>query len=246
MDQTGPPATIPWCGPAPDPAAVLGSWTLHPALLLALLAALIFGLRQAQSRGIFLLAWTALVLAFVSPLCAMTTALFSARSLHHLVLVSLAAPMLALSLPLRRRFLRAPLAFLLTAAALVLWHIPAVYSAAWDSVWIYWLMQFALLLPAWAFWSGAFFPPEREAGPVLVNAALTGALAGVMGLIGAVLTFSQRLLYAEHMAAPLAWGIEPLTDQQTAGLIMWVPGLVPLALVAAIMARRAWRIGQTA
>ncbi|WP_283179567.1 cytochrome c oxidase assembly protein [Gemmobacter sp. 24YEA27] len=244
MDRTGLPDPVPWCGPAPDPAALLSSWNFHPGLLTAMLAALIFGLLRAEGRGIFLMAWGALVIAFVSPLCAMTTALFSARSLHHLLLVSLAAPLLALCLPLR--WFGAPVAFFLTAVALVLWHIPAVYSAAWDSAGIYWLLQFALLLPAWAFWSSAFFPADRDAGAVLVNAALTGALAGVMGLIGAVLTFSNRLLYTEHMAAPLAWGIEPLTDQQTAGLIMWVPGLLPLAMVAAIMLRRAWRVGQVA
>lgn len=249
MDQTGQPDKVPWCGPAPDPSALLGSWNFHPLLVATLMAVLILGMVRAESRAIFSLAWTALFIAFVSPLCALTTALFSARALHHLVLVSLVAPMLALSLPLRGlggSGMLAPMSLLLTAIALLLWHIPAVYTAAWDSTLIYWVMQFALLLPAWAFWSAVFTLHDRDAGSVLVNAALVGSLAGVMGLIGAVLTFSNRLLYAEHIAGPLAWGMEPLADQQTAGLIMWVPGLAPLALVAALMARRAWRLGEAA
>ncbi|MBJ2149786.1 cytochrome c oxidase assembly protein [Paracoccus sp. IB05] len=249
MDETGRPETIPWCGPAPDPAAILGSWNFHPLLVLALIALLIPGIARAQNRVMFCVAWAALVIAFVSPLCALTTALFSARALHHLLLVSFAAPLFALALPLRSMRLSgalAPVSLLLTAGALTLWHLPAVYSAAWDSALVYWLMQAALLLPAWAFWSAVFTPDHRDAGTVLVNAALVGSFAGVMGLIGAVLTFSTRLLYTQHMTGPLAWGIEPLADQQTAGLIMWVPGLVPLALVAGVMARRAWRLGEAA
>lgn len=249
MDQTRQPDTIPWCGPAPDPAAILGSWNFHPLLVLAMLMLLMLGMARAANRLIFFFAWTVLVIAFVSPLCAMTTALFSARAFHHLLLVTFAAPMLALCLPLRSQFMfgtSAPVSLLLTDSVLLLWHIPAVYTVAWDSVAAYWLMQFALLLPTWAFWSSVFVPQHRDAASVLVNAALVGALAGVMGLIGAVLTFSNRLLYVEHIAGPIAWGIDPLTDQQTAGLIMWVPGLVPLALVAAAMARRAWRLGEVA
>lgn len=249
MDSAGTPDRIPWCGPAPDPGEILSSWNFDPLLILALMTALICGTLYAENRRVFFMAWTALVLAFVSPLCAMTTALFSARALHHLLLASLAAPLLALAVPLHRVAagrLSAPLAFLLTAAALVLWHIPAIYSAAWDITWVYWLMQFVLVLPAWVFWAAVFSWTDRDAGMVLVNASLVGALAGVMGLIGAVLTFSNRLLYTEHITGSLAWGVEPLADQQAAGLIMWVPGLLPLAMVAAFLARRAWQQGEAA
>jgi putative membrane protein len=41
--------------------------------------------------------WAALAIAFVSPLCALSAALFAARIAHHLLLVAVAAPLLALA-----------------------------------------------------------------------------------------------------------------------------------------------------
>lgn len=249
MDLLRSQDTIPWCGPAPTPDQVLFAWNFHPILVASLLALLIVGISRKKNRLTFFAAWIALVVGFVSPLCALTTVLFSARALHHLLLVSLAAPLFALSLPLggwTLRLVSAPIALMLSAIALVMWHVPAIYSAAWDMSSMYWLMQFALLLPAWVFWSHAFSEAPRTAEGLLTVAALIGSLAGVMGLIGAALTFSNSVLYHEHLSLPLLWGIDPLSDQQTAGLIMWVPGLVPLALVAAIMARQAWRAGSQA
>lgn len=236
------PLTTPYCGPAPGPGSALSTWNADPVLLLALGIALWAGLSRATNRPVFLLAWGALVLAFVSPLCAMTTALFSARALHHLVIFGLVAPCLALSLPLRK--LPAAPAFALTALALVAWHLPAVYSAAWESVLLYWLMQALLLFPAWGFWSAALSIGPREDG--FATALMIGALAGVMGLIGAVLTFSNHALYPEHISGALAWGVDALSDQRAAGLLMWVPGLLPLGVAAALVARRAWARGLAA
>lgn len=227
---------IPYCGPAPEPGAWLAAWNPDPVLWLALAAALAGGV-WAQDRRLFLLAWAGLVLAFASPLCALTAALFSARAVHHLLLLGLVAPALAAALPLRAAL--GP-AFGLTAAALAAWHLPAVYAAAWDSAAVYWLMQAALLLPAWAFWSAVLAP---RAGPegLLLRALAVAGLAGAMGLIGAVLTFADRILYPQHLAATAPWGLTALEDQQLAGLVMWVPGLAPLALAAGLMARRAWQ-----
>src|SRR5690606_18489990 len=135
-----------------------------------------------------ILAFAGLGIAFLSPLCAATVALFSARALHHLLLLCLVAPALALALPLRA--LSAPLAMGLTALALVLWHVPAVYDAAWRSGAVYWLMQGALLLPGWIFWSVVLRPQRRDATALFTDALLVASLAGVMGLIGAVLTFA--------------------------------------------------------
>jgi putative membrane protein len=228
--------SIPYCGPAPGPGAVLSSWNFDLVLLLGLGVLLIAGLRQAANRGLFLLAWGALVVAFVSPLCALTTALFSARAVHHLLVLGVITPCLALSLPLRRSALTP--AFALTAAGVLLWHLPVAYAAAWGSAGIYWLMQGLLLLPAWAFWSAVLRTDLRGQG--FSAALMIGALAGVMGLIGAVLTFAPQLLYPEHLTGPLAWGLEPLEDQRLAGLLMWVPGLLPPGVIAAVIARRAW------
>ncbi len=235
-------ATVPYCGPSPVPNYLWGSWNLDPFLLAAFALALGIGLRLADNRHAFVWGWAVLVVAFVSPLCALTTALFSARALHHIALVSIAAPLLALALPMRR----APgmLAAVMVATGLVLWHVPIVYSAAWDSAAVYWLMQLVLLCPAWAFWSSVLRQDHQAL--VLLPAMMVGALAGTMGLIGAVLTFSPQILYPQHFGQTLAWGLSPIGDQQLAGLVMWVPGLLPLAVVAALMAKRLWHQASSA
>lgn len=228
--------TVPYCGPPPVPNSLWSSWNLDPFLLTALAFALLIGLRFGESTRLFVAGWTVLVVAFVSPLCALTTALFSGRALHHIAIVSIAAPLLAYGLPIRRAPLM--LAAVMVATGLVLWHVPVVYSAAWDSAAIYWLMQLLLLCPAWAFWSSVLRHDDHAS--VLLPAMMVGALAGTMGLIGAVLTFSPQILYPQHFGHTLAWGLSPIGDQQLAGLVMWVPGLLPLAVVAGIMAKRVW------
>ncbi len=242
--------TIPYCGPVPSPETLLRSWNLDPVLLAALAVGGLVGvvaLRRMQAgarrEGAFALAMGGAVLAFVAPLCALTVALFAARSLHHLVLLGLVAPALAAAYPLWRA--PAGVAFLATSAALWAWHVPAVYAAAWDSVAVYWGMQAALLLPAWAFWS-AVLSRRTEAMATLGAAMMIAGLAGQMGLIGAILTFAPRPLYAEHLAGAEAFGMSLLADQQLAGLVMWVPGMVPLALLGALLLRRFWRQGLAA
>jgi putative membrane protein len=78
----------PYCGPAPDPADVLGRWNGDPVLLtiLGLLVAhsLFLALKSPSGSAFLLGASAVLVVVFVSPLCAMSSALFTARTLHHL------------------------------------------------------------------------------------------------------------------------------------------------------------------
>lgn len=233
---------MPYCGPAPAPDTLLTAWNTDPVLLgLLALAALggFWRLRGAAAmrRRAWGVASGVAVLAFVSPLCALTVALFAARGLHHLVVVFALAPALALALPLRVR--AAVPALLALSSALWAWHVPAIYAAAWDHVPVYWAMQAALILPAWAFWSALFATP-RQMAPQLGAGLHLAVLAGQMGLIGAILTFAPRVLYPEHLVMTEAFGLAPLADQQLAGLVMWVPGMLPVALAAGWMLRGAW------
>ena len=205
-------------------AALAGYWWLRNA--------------AAQRRHALTIALGGSVLAFVSPLCALTVALFAARTLHHMVLIAVIAPALAFAFPWRR----APIepAFLALTAALWAWHVPAIYSAAWDSWAVYWAMQMALLVSGWGFWS-AVLSRRNDLPGVLGAATAAAALAAQMGLIGAILVFAPRVLYAEHVVWADGFGIGVMADQQLAGLVMWGPGMLPLALVAAWVLRRSWR-----
>lgn len=221
-----------YCGPAPDPGAIWARWNLDPPLMAALAA---LALWLARSRA-GMAAVAVLAVAFVSPLCALSAALFSARVVHHLLLVAVAAPLIALAWPARRpRAVTPP--FLLATGILWAWHLPVAYDAAMANVGIYWAMQLTLLGSAAAFWRAVLAPgqPAGQAGLAILGAYMQ------MGLLGALLTFAPDALYAIHQTAPLAWGYAPLTDQQLGGIVMWVPAGLPYAVLGALVARRGWR-----
>jgi len=221
----GDTATIAYCGPAAVPGDLLMRWNFDPLLMAALaaLAIVIASGRVANSRA----GWAALLLMatiFISPLCALSSALFSARVLHHVLLIAAVAPLLALAIPLLR-MPSAPLAALVGLHTIVLWiwHMPAPYEWGLASVPAYWLMQASLLVSAWLLWRAIF------ASTAQLGAALFALMAtiGQMGLLAALIVFAPRPLYTVHFASTAAWGMNPLADQQLAGLLMWVPASLP-------------------
>jgi putative membrane protein len=219
---------IPYCGVAPGPEVWLRRWNTDPVLAAVLLAwAMAVWLpvswRDGESTGrsgALRAAWAVAVLLYVSPLCALSSAFFTARVVHHMALVFLLAPLLLVGLGpwLRRLPLPAWTCTALAAGTFWLWHAPGVYAAAMSSSAVYWLMQLSLLATATAFWAAM-----RRTGPALALAAILVSTV-LMGLLGALITFAARPLYAPHFASTLGWGVSPLEDQQFAGIVMWAPG----------------------
>ncbi len=229
---------MPYCGPAPAPDQLWSSWNLDPWVLIGIAALALVLARKAvpDRRGPAALAVGALVVAFVSPLCALSAALFSARVVHHVLLVAVAAPLLAMACP-RRAVRSGTIPFLISAVVLWAWHLPPAYDLALSNVAVYWVMQASLLVTAVVFWQAVLHP--RQGGGAAVLLILAAYMQ--MGLLGALLTFAPAQLYAIHAVAPLAWGMAPLADQQLGGLIMWVPASLPYILFGTVIARRGWR-----
>lgn len=167
------------------------------------------------------------VVLFVSPLCALTIALFSARIVHHGLLMMAMAPLLVLAMP---RGWRSPLgllpALVLSSIMLWLWHVPDFYVATFQHPAIYWAMQVSLLGSACWLWLALLRGPALLSG----GAALVSSIQ--MGLLGALLVFAPQPLYLPHLATTSTFGLTPLEDQQLAGLILWVPANVPLLMLA--------------
>jgi len=226
---------IAYCGPAAVPEDFWTRWNTDPLLIAALIAlAVLVGRSPIAERRAGWAAIGLMALVFISPLCALSSALFSARVLHHVLLVAAVAPLLALAFPLRR--LGSPsLGLLIGVHATVMWawHAPGAYSWGLASVPAYWLMQATLLASAWLLWR-AILEPTAPTGMAFMA---LGATIGQMGLLGALLVFAPRPLYAEHLASTAAWGLSPLADQQLAGLLMWIPAMLPYVAVAI---RLAW------
>ena len=108
----------------------LDSWNGDPLLIgiLVILIIVVARGRAANKRA----GWGAVALMaviFVSPLCALSSALFSARVLHHMLLIAAVAPLLALAFPMRRLG-SFPLAVLVGVHAIILWvwHTPGLYA----------------------------------------------------------------------------------------------------------------------
>lgn len=223
-----------YCGPAPLPGELMLRWNLDPfAIAVIVILAVWTGRSRPGATAIAVLA-----IAFLSPLCALSSALFSARIVHHVLLVAVAAPLLALARPARKES-GVGLPFLLATATLWLWHLPAAYDAALSDMVIYWAMQASLFLSAWLFWRAAF---SQAAGSGL-GWVFLGYLA--MGMLGAILTLAPEALYETHAAGPLLWGMTPLADQQLGGLVMWMPAALPFAVWGAMLGRRVWRSMET-
>lgn len=227
---------IPYCGEAPGPEVWLSRWNLDPVLGvgLVLLALALWRPSPGQHatgrrrRDSLRCAWALTVLLYVSPLCALSSAFFTVRVVHHMALVLVMAPLLAFGLEPALRRLPTPLWTCTAMAAGVfwIWHAPEPYAAALSSVPVYALMQFTLLASATGFWVAV-----RRAGPAAAMAAIL-ATTVQMGLLGALITFAVRPLYAPHFASTLSWGVAPLEDQQLAGITMWAPGSIAYLLAA--------------
>ena len=225
---------LPYCGPGATPGDLLARWNLDPWLLAALAVAL-FGLMvrvSGRERLFGLGAWIVLALVFVSPLCALSSALFAARTVHHVLLVAVAAPLAAWALPKRGV---GPLALATAVQAAVFWtcHAPDAYALAMSDDGAYWLMQASLFASALWFWMAV-----RRASALGAVAALLAAMVA-MGLLGAVITFAEAPLYGPHLLTTAAWALTPLGDQQAAGLIMWAPAAA-IYLFAALATLGRW------
>ncbi len=198
--------------------------------------------------------WAAMlviVIALFSPLDARADTQFSWHMLQHLLLILVAAPLLALSnahfvalyaftVPMRRRVGQAIglvpgarkstrhklapwLAALAFVAGLWLWHAPAMYDAALRNRWIHSAEHLVFLFTAAFFWRMVITAGDRRLG--LGTSVLLVTLVGLQGnLMAALITLSPQPLYASYA------GVGALSDQQWAGLIMWVPaGVIYLA-----------------
>jgi putative membrane protein len=221
------------------------------------------GVDGAQA-GAFGLGMVVLVLALVWPLDALGGWSLAAHMAQHMLLLALAPPLLlagrpwavvvqALPARLSRALHRAGgpasrallpalvAASVLHAAVMLLWHLPAATQWALRVEWVHWTMHGSFLVAGLWFWS-ALLRCLRD--PKIGAGAGVMALLAVMiqmGLVGGLLTFSRRSLYPVYELRAPALGLDPLGDQQLAGLLMWVPACLPYLFGALWLMWRALR-----
>jgi putative membrane protein len=128
-------------------------------------------------------------------------------------------------------------AWLLHAAALWLWHLPAFFNAAVTDPTVHDWQHFTFLATALVFWHALL----RHAAPGARGMALLYLFTTTIhtGVLGAMLTFAPRPFYLTLDPGVFeATSLTPLEDQQLGGLIMWVPGALVYVSVALLLAAR--------
>ena len=177
---------VPYCGSAPSPSAL--HWNFDPVLITVLLASALAHFRFARSRGVAstdmgagAFGWLLLALGFISPLCDLSVALFSARVTQHIIIALLAAPMIARGLVFGpearwpRGVAAAWVATLVFAAVFWIWHSPVFYDETLRSNVVYWLMHVTTVAAALALWMAVF----NSSAPACVSCPIRDRRADV-------------------------------------------------------------------
>jgi cytochrome c oxidase assembly factor CtaG len=214
--------------------------------------------RDARVRRVeqvaFWTGWVAAVSVLLPPIDTWATRLFSVHMFQHEMLMLVAAPLLVAGRPIVAvlwalpdasrmrathgrgaaavtavwRALTVPLvAWALHGATVWLWHLPLLYEEAVHRESVHAVQHITFVTTAVFFWWGLVYGRYGRAG-YGVSVLFVFATLVHTGLLGALFTLSHSPFYGVYIERASAAGIDPVADQQLAGLIMWIPAGVVL------------------
>jgi putative membrane protein len=127
-----------------------------------------------------------------------------------------------------------------------MWHVPALFEAALHDETVHVVQHLGFFLTAALFWWALIHGRYGRAG-YGIGVAYVFATAMHTQILGALLTFGNRIWYPTHAART---GAAALDDQQLAGIVMWIPFgvifvLIALALFAAWLGEAERRVAFT-
>ncbi|HEX3324597.1 MAG TPA: cytochrome c oxidase assembly protein [Solirubrobacterales bacterium] len=180
-----------------------------------------------------------IAIALFSPIGHIAEELVIAHMVEHLLLGDIATLLLVLGLtrsllqPIlairafnRLQVLTHPaVAFPLWALNFYLWHVPAIYDAAYGTAPIHALEHTTFLFFGCLMWMPIFGPlPKPEWFSAGWKVAYVIAVRFAGAILGNVLMWSGTVLYPIYRPGERYWGISAIADQSTAGVIMMVEG----------------------
>ena len=200
------------------------------------------------------------MIALDSPLHELGEQLFWVHMTQHEILMLISAPLLVLGRPLiaflwalppawretaaklgRSRifkkgwtFASAPLsAWLVSALALWIWHIPWLFDQTLRSDWIHAAQHTTFLVTALIFW----WPVVNRTPALGYGGGLVYIFTTILhtSVLGALLTFAPRPWYSSYVMTAPSVASYALEDQQIGGLIMWIPAGTLLLIVALVL-----------
>lgn len=254
-------------------------WSLDPSLIYVVLAGGMYALGgvgqrsgRDQRRGVirelsFALGLAMIVIALDSPLDYYSDELFWVHMTQHLLLLTVAPPLILMGRPWPRMWRSLPLswrtsagrtivqarwtapirtvarpvpAWSLFSGNLLIWHIPFFYNLTLQDGGVHLLEHALFFFTGLLFWAHVVDPgPLRHRLEVLPTAAFIIGAMVVGWLLAIVLWLAPDPLYAHYAAlASRPGGLTALGDQQVAAGMMWVPGSVAYALAILITFQR--------
>jgi putative membrane protein len=188
-------------------------------------------------------------IAVGSPLSALDHQSLTIHMMKHLLLMTVAAPLIlagAPALPLvcglpklfvetrrplatvpRRWFercLRHPvLCWLAGTVAVIGWHLPGAFQLGMRSLGMHILEDASFLVAGILFWWPIVQPSPNATRSPRWSVALYLFLATLpCDVLSAFLVFCNRLVYPFYLSKPQLFSLSPLEDQECAGSLMWV------------------------
>jgi putative membrane protein len=240
--------------------AHLQSWSLPLSLALAATASVYLRgwLRVRNAATDSLSAWrlaaflgglSLVWIAIASPIAAMDHQSLTAHMVKHLLLMTLAAPLVLAGLPLlplprglrngslpsdgfhtswlsrrpERSMSHPVFCWLVGTAAVIGWHLPVAFQLAMRSPWVHSAEELSFLVAGLLFWWPIVQPSPGQTKSTRWSMALYLFFATLpCDILSAFLVFCNRLVYPCYLSTTLRFGLSPLEDQQCAGALMWV------------------------
>jgi putative membrane protein len=175
-----------------------------------------------------------------SPLAALDHQFLTFHMVQHLLLMTVAAPLILLGAPhaLGRIVTHPVLCWLASTVVVIGWHVPAffelgMHSAAWHAI-----EHTTFFAAGVLFWGPVIQPWPSVSTWSRWGVPLYLFLATLpCDVLSAFLTFCNRVVYSHYLVpAHRLFDISPLGDQECAGALMWFwitfAYLVPAAVVA--------------
>jgi putative membrane protein len=220
---------------------------------------------KAWRAGSFVLGLACIWIATASPLAALDHEMLTAHMVQHLLLMTLAPPLILLGLPAKLfadpssalsisvggplqstpaqqpgSVLTHPVfCWVLAAGALLVWHFPAVFMLGLQSQTWHAVEQISFLAAGLLFW----WPVSRPSAGTSKwpeSAMLLYLFLATLpcDILSGFLVFCDRVAYPAYFSSPHPFGLSALEDQQCAGALMWTCVTVVFLIAAAVFTLR--------
>jgi putative membrane protein len=169
------------------------------------------------------------------------TFLFSAHMIQHLIITLLCPPLWLMAIPawivrpvlkyrpvyaIARGFNNPLVAFAVYNIIFIGWHFPFLYNWALEHHAVHIVQHTMFIAAATIMWYPVIRPvPELARMVPPVRLLYLFAFSIPMSIVSALITLAPDVLYPWYSASPRLFGLSAIDDQQTGGLIMWVPGM---------------------